>query len=70
MGSRSRKRRRIVTGDAVFAPREIPAADPTRPKRLRGQAAEDDPESEETVEEGDGADHRFSPALTYAACRG
>jgi hypothetical protein len=41
MGSRSRKRRRIVTGDALFAPREIPAAEATRPKRLRGQAAED-----------------------------
>jgi hypothetical protein len=41
MGSRSRKRRRIVTGDAAFAPREYPAPEATRPKRLRGAAAED-----------------------------
>ena len=39
MGSRSRKRRRIVTGDAAFAPR--PEQQVERPRRLRGAAAED-----------------------------
>jgi MFS family permease len=44
VGARSRKRRRITTGDAAFAPREVPARPAERPAagrggRLRGEAA-------------------------------
>jgi hypothetical protein len=39
VGARSRKRRRVTTGDAAFAPRET--ADQQRRPRLRGEAAEE-----------------------------